>query len=116
MKIDALIAFCLSGPFVAILLILIYFYLARFLHSLPRPKGKKKRRFRPSTVALGMAFQFLQVFYRPSIAYVIEARQEADEDADQDEDGDKETLTKQLHRQLRLIRRGEFVDRLILRL
>ena len=53
-------------------------------------------------------------FHRPSVAYVVEARQE--EDADEDDDGEPESLTKQLDRQLRKIRRGEPVERLVLRL
>jgi hypothetical protein len=58
--------------------------------------------------------QFIQVVYRPTVAYVVKAKQ--DEDADEDDEGDPENLTKQLNRQLRRIRRGEPVDRLVLRL
>lgn len=61
-----------------------------------------------------MAFQFMQVFHRPSMAYVLEAKQ--DEDADEDDQGDPDTPTKHLHRQLRRIRRGEQIDTLVLRL
>jgi hypothetical protein len=57
---------------------------------------------------------FLQVIYRPAVAYVIEEKQ--DEDADAEDGGEPETVNKQLHRQLRRIRRGEPVDRLVLRL
>jgi hypothetical protein len=62
-----------------------------------------------------MAFlQFVQFFYQQNVAYLLEAKQ--DEDADEDDSGDPETHAKQLHRQLRRIRRGEPVDRLVLRL
>lgn len=61
-----------------------------------------------------MALQFIQVFYRPTVAHVLETKQ--DEEADEDDSGGPESLTKQLHRQLRRIRSGEFVERLILRL
>ncbi len=61
-----------------------------------------------------MAFLFLQVFCRPSIANVVEVKQE--EDADEDDEGDPGSVTKQLNRQLKRIRRGEPVERLVLRL
>ena len=58
--------------------------------------------------------QFMQVYWRPSVSYVLEEKQ--DEDADEDDNGDPENLKKQLDRQLKRIRRGEPVDRLVLRL
>jgi len=62
-----------------------------------------------------MAFlQFVRVFYQPSVAYLLDAKQ--DEDVDEDDQGDPETVAKQLNRQLKRIRRGEVVDRLVLRL
>jgi hypothetical protein len=48
------------------------------------------------------------------MANVVEVKQE--EDADEDDEGDPENLKKQLNRQLKRIRRGEHVDRLVLRL
>jgi hypothetical protein len=48
------------------------------------------------------------------VDYVLEAKQ--DEDAEEDDKGDPESLTKQLDRQLKRIRRGEPIDRLVLRL
>jgi hypothetical protein len=63
-------------------------------YSLRRAGWKRRRRlgvislgFCPTSASLGTAFQFMQVFHRPS-----------------------------MHRQLRRIRRGEPVDRLVLRL
>jgi hypothetical protein len=79
-----------------------------------REPGNKRAVIRIGILALGMAFQFMQVLYRPSVAYVLQAKR--DEDADEDDSGGPESLTKQLHRQLRRIRRGEFVERLVLRL
>jgi len=61
-----------------------------------------------------MAFLFVQVFYRPAVDNVIEVKQ--DEDADEDDEGDPENQKKQLDRQLKRIRRGEPLDRLVLRL
>ena len=64
---------------------------------------------------MGMAFlQVMRLFYQPTVAYVLEAKQ--DEDADEEDEGDPESLKKQLNRQLKRIRRSEPVDRLVLRL
>jgi hypothetical protein len=66
-------------------------------------------------LAAGIAFlHFMQEFYSPGAVYLLEARQ--DQEADEDDEGDPETLTKQLNRQLKRIRRGEQVDQLVLRL
>jgi hypothetical protein len=61
-----------------------------------------------------MAFQFMQVFHRPSMAHVLEAKQ--DDDADEDDQGDPDSPHKHLHRQLRRVRRGQHVERLQVRL
>jgi hypothetical protein len=63
---------------------------------------------------MGVALLFLQVFYRPTVSNVIEVIEH--EDADEDDQGDPESLAKQLHRQLKRIRRGEPVGDLVLRL
>jgi hypothetical protein len=87
-----------------------------------RRAGWKRRRrlgvltvgFCPSAFALGTAFQSVQVFHRPSMAYVMEAKLE--EDAEQDDQGSPDSLSRQLHHQLRRLRRGQPIDRLVLRL
>jgi hypothetical protein len=117
MHIDALFVFgsiALSAPFLAIVAILVHYYLRRAGWRRNQRLRKDNSRFCPSPSALGNALQFMQVIYRPSTAYVLEAKQ--DEDTDEDDEGDPESLTKQLNRQLRRIRRGEPVDRLVLRL
>lgn len=90
-------------------------------YNLRRAAWKRRKRrdgrssgFRPSSSSLGTALRFMQVYHRPSMTYVLEAKR--DEDADEDDDGDPESLTKQLTRQLRRIRRGEPIDRLVLRI
>jgi hypothetical protein len=69
-------------------------------------------------LALGLAFmQLIRVFYQPGLAHVLEAK--LDEDADEDDSGDPESPEERLrhfHRQLRRIRRGEVIDRLVLRM
>jgi hypothetical protein len=63
---------------------------------------------------MGVALLFVQVFYRPTVSNVIEVIEH--EDAEDDDQGDPESLQKQLHRQLKRIRRGEPVGDLVLRL
>lgn len=117
MNIDAVYGWCmyaLALPFVAIVLILIHYSLRRALFRRRKRLGKGRRGFYPSACALGLAFQFMQVFTRPSVAYVLEEKQK--QEAEEDDEGDPETLQKQLSRQLKRIRRGEPVDRLVLRM
>lgn len=94
---------------------------ALLLHCFFRHSWRKRNKTHPrsnpafctSSAALGTILLFVQVFYRPSIAYVVEARQEAG--VEEDDAGDPDTPARQLERQLRRIRRGEPVDRLVLR-
>jgi hypothetical protein len=103
-----------SAPFALVFVLLVYYFLFRSLWRLRRRLARKDSGFCPSPSALGMAFQrSLQAFYQPSVAYVIEAKQ--DEQADEDDDGDPENLTGKLEPQLRRIRRGEPVDNLTVR-
>ncbi len=107
----------MSLPFLAIILILLHFLVRRALWRRRARLGKGRLGFYPSTVALGMAFQFMQVFTRPSVAYVLEEKQK--EEAEEDDNGDPESPQARLrpfHRQLRRIRRGEPIDRLVLRM
>ena len=112
----ALCGLAMNAPTLMIGLLLLYYFCRRANWRRRKREGKKRLGHYPSSVALGMAFQFLQVFYRPSVEHVIEVRQREAEDAVDQEDGQPETLLKQLHRQLRRIRRGEAVERLQLRL
>ncbi|MGA7341312.1 MAG: hypothetical protein WBE72_22505 [Terracidiphilus sp.] len=101
-------------PFLAIAVLLAHYCLRRAAWKRRSRKGRKSLGFCPSSVALGIAFLCMPVFYRPSIAFIVEARlQEAVEADDQ---GDPETPEKHLRRQFRRIRRGERVETLVLRL
>ena len=104
----------MGAPFLAIGAILVHYCFLRARWRLNQRLGRRNSGFCPSSSALGIALLFLQVFYRPSIANVVEIKQ--DEDADEDDEGEPEGLTKQLNRQYKRIRRGEPVDRLVLRL
>lgn len=122
MNFDHLYAWCIyasSLPFLIIILILIHYVLLRLHWRWCKWLGKKGLRFYPSTYALGLALQFIQIFHQPSMAYVVEVKQDEDEDADQDDSGDPnapEARLKHFHRQLRRIRHGDPVDRLELRM
>ena len=63
---------------------------------------------------MGMMLLFMQVFVRPTLQYVLEEKQ--DDEVKEDDQGDPESITKQLNRQLKKIRRGEQVGDLVLRL
>ncbi len=116
MHIDVLSVLSLfsAAPFVVIAAILGYRQVQRLRWVRTTRTGKRLFGIQPSAVGLGMAFLFLQMFYRPSLAHAIEAREQAP--AEDDDEGEPETLVRQLHRQFRRIRRGEPVDHLELRL
>jgi len=108
------------APMLAIAVILVLYKLRRVVWSHRESLGRKRPGFRPSSSSLGTAFQFLAVLYRPSVAWVIEAKQ--DEDAELDEEADpadpthSATPLRHFHRQLRRIRQGKPIDSLVLRL
>lgn len=81
-----------------------------------RTPSQRKRISAYSTAGLAAAFQFLSLAYRPNHAFMAKAQIQQQEDADEEDDGSPETPLKHLHRQLRRIRRGEEVDRIIWRL
>jgi hypothetical protein len=103
-----------AAPVLAVLLPFLIFYLKRATARRKKRNGRSSSGFSPSTFALGLALQHLQVFTHPSVQYVLE--QKYDEDAEDDDQGDPDHPNAQLHRQLKRIRRGEPIDRLILRL
>jgi hypothetical protein len=112
--VSALGHFVLGTPFLAIPALLVYYALLRARWRLNRWLGKKNPGFCPSSAALGIMLLFTQVYWRPSVDNVVEMKQ--DEDADEDDEGDPESPTKQLNRQYKRIRRGEPVERLVLRI
>ena len=65
---------------------------------------------------MGAALLFLAMAHRPNLAHIAQAQIRQQEDADDDEQGGPDTPQKHLMRQLRRIRRGEPVDRLVWRL
>lgn len=101
-------------PAMAIAFICAHYLVRRAMWRRAKQQGRKRLDFCPSATALGMALLFMQVFHRPSMAHVIEVKQ--DVEADEDDKGEPENFLTQLHRQLRRIRRGQPVDRLVLRI
>ena len=117
MSIETISAWCIFAgfiPFLAIIVILLHYFLRRYLWRRGKRLGRSSLGFYPASFALGMALQFMQVYWRPSVEYVLEEKQR--EETDEDDDGDPENLKKQLDRQLKRIRNGEQVEQLVLRL
>jgi len=113
MRVDALSVLSLlsAAPFVLIAAILAWNQIQRMQWVRATRVGRRLFGVQASAVGLGMAFLFLQAFWRPSISHAIEVRQDAD--AEDDDEGAPE---KGLSRQLKRIRRGEAVEKLVLRL
>jgi hypothetical protein len=114
----------LANPMTWLILAMLAIAWRRFRHrretrsqSTPNKEGAHTARVgATSAVELGAAFQFLSIAYRPNHAFTAKAQIQQMEKADDDDDGDPDTPIKHLHRQLRRIRQGEPVDRLIWRL
>jgi hypothetical protein len=109
-------ALAVGSPFLAILLILAYYYLFRVPWRRNRKSGRRRSRFSMSSAGLGTVLLGLTLIYRPRIQYAVEAQHRQVEDAEDDDNGDPETPLRHFHRQLRRIRRGEPIDKLVLRL
>jgi hypothetical protein len=103
-----------AGPLLAVPGFFLIFYLKRTSWRQKKRRGRKYSGFSPSTFTLGIALQHLQAFTHPSVQYVLEEKY--DEDAEEDDQGNPDHPKAQINRQLKRIRRGEPVDRLILRL
>jgi hypothetical protein len=110
-------SFCsmlLASPFLAIVAILAYYQIQRSAWKRKKQKGRRTLGFCPSSAALGAVFLVITTFYRPRMEYAIQARLQ--EEVEEDDEGDPETPLKHFSRQLRRIRRGEPVERLVFRL
>jgi hypothetical protein len=116
--IDAMQEFAVSLPLAAMTLVGIAVFLLRLKRLIWKPKRPSRRRhFRilAAKAALGMAFLPFAAIYRPRMIEIAKAQIQQQEDADEDDNGDPDTPARHLLRQLRRIRRGEEVDRLILK-
>jgi len=111
---DLLGAAALYAPFLAIAVLLAGSRMRRAAwarsHRLTRPPAA----LLTSAASLAIAFQQLQIFYRPSMTHVFKV--ERKEEAEDDDSGEPDSPAAHLHRQLRRIRGGEPLDALVLRL
>jgi hypothetical protein len=104
-----------AAPFLLLLLVSIFHFARKHLsRTTTKHGGKSSLGSTASIFTIGLALQNLEMLMRPNIEHVIE--QKCEEETDEDESGDPDHPKAQLHRQLRRIRRGEHVDRIILRL
>lgn len=105
----------LANPMTWLIVVLIYVSLSRM--RTPKPSGghRPARAGIGSEAGIAAAFQLLSLAYRPNHAFVAKAQIQQQEDTDEDDNGDPQTPIKHLHRQLRRIRRGEHVERLVWR-
>jgi hypothetical protein len=109
----------LSSPLTWLVIMMM---VAGWHHVFRRPELKPEDAARivkvgPSTPdGVGAALMFLSMAYRPNHAFVAKAQIVEREDQDEDDQGGPDTPQRHLMRQLRRIRRGEPVDRLVWRL
>jgi len=110
----------ISAPLLAFAFLFVHYKLRRITWSWRKRLGMKRLGFRPSSSSMGAALQFLEIFYRPSVVWVVEAKldEEADLDdaADRDDTAESDTPLRHFHRQLRRIRQGKPIRSLVLRL
>jgi hypothetical protein len=97
----------LSG--IALLFALVV-YLQRARWRGGQRRGRRVR-FYPTNMMLGLALQSLQVFAHPEVDHIL--REKYADESEEDDEGDPDDPQKVLARQLRRIRNGETVDRLL---
>jgi hypothetical protein len=107
----------LCAPIVCMVLLVF----VAFLQGLSWPTGREshaqKRGHRTGAAyALGAAFLCFSLFYHPRLELAVTAPLRQEEKEDEDDQGSSESPIRHLFRQLRRIRRGEPVDRLLWRL
>ena len=116
--IDAMQEFAVSLPVVALTLVGIAVFLSRLKQLIWKPKGPRRSGLfgrLAANAALGISFLPFAAIYRPRMIEVAKAQIRQQEDVDEDDNGAPDTPIRHLLRQLRRIRRGEEVDRLILK-
>ena len=111
---QALGAFALLAPFLAIFLLTAYYFAQRAYWRRHEPLRRRLPGAYVSTLALGMAVQILQVFYQPSVEFEIQAK--LVEQVEDEDEREPDSSTKHLLSQFRRIRRGDPVDTLVVRL
>ena len=87
----------MASPFLAILLILAYYYLFCVPWRRKRKNRKTQARCFPPPRDLEPLLLGLTLIYRPRIQFAVEAQHRQVEDADEDDNGDPDTPTRHLH-------------------
>lgn len=109
----------LSSPLTWMVIMMI---IAGWHHAFRKPNRKPQDEARiihsgaTTPDAVGAALMFLSMAYRPNHSFVAKAQIVEREDTEEDDQGGPDTSRRHLMRQLRRIRRGEPVDRLVWRL
>jgi hypothetical protein len=114
-----LVLMCLSNPInwmVVIMLVTSWSRFARSAHRRQMDPSRVARIGSGSREAVATALMFLSTAYRPHHAFVAQAQIQLREATDEDNEGGADTPKKHFRHQLRRIRNGENLDRLILRL
>jgi hypothetical protein len=107
----------LSAPLACIVaLVLLAFLQGLRLRFDPKARARKSMRRTGAAYALGAAFLCFSIFYHPRLELATTAVIQQQEQEDEDDEGDPESPIRRLLRQLKRIRRGEPVDRLVWRL
>ena len=102
--------------------LVIMMFIAGWHHARRKPDRKPEDTARimqsgaTTPEAVGAALMFLSMAYRPNHSFVAKAQIVEREDTEDDDQGGPDTSRRYLMRQLRRIRRGEPVDRLVWRL
>ncbi len=109
----------LSNPITWMIAMMVVHFGVRVYRGTRRNPEDERRIVRVGTGgpdAVAAALMFLTTAYHPSLEFVTKAQIQQQEDADDDEQGGPDSPKKHLQRQLRRIRNGEPLDRLVWRL
>ena len=108
-----------SNPISWMIAMMLVHFSVRVFRNMRRNSKEETRIVRVGSggpAGVAVALMFLTTAYHPSLEFVAKAQIRESEEADDDDQGGPDTPRRQLHRQLRRIRHGERVDRLVLRL
>jgi hypothetical protein len=112
--VSAWIVFFAGAPLLGVVTFTAIFYLKRGSFKPSKRSRNRHAGFSAFTFSMGMALQNMEMLVNHNVQHVIEER--FDQDADEDGQGDPDHPRAQMNRQLKRIRMGESVERLILRL
>jgi hypothetical protein len=104
------VALLLALQGVPLVLAACLFVYQRYRWKRRRRVGEKRLGFYPTTFALGIAFQQIQLFVAPNTEHTIVEKLK--EEAEDDDEGGPDDPARHLERQLRRIRRGERIETL----